>query len=234
MKRLLISIPAGHVNHPIHSIRVYSFIAMINGRGWSTRSLVDGRRPGMDISCVQLELVERSVAAVVVISLGAVSGVHVKIVVGQQQFGRVEDHIVYHMRSGDDVGGRHGTGVRADKVHGRPVAVHAAAHGVIHVLLPHRVHQVQRLRTVFRLNAGVLKLLLHRKLLLVIADVVPTILLHHHRVARLLGLQIVVMHRGRRMMVVVGRRRRLVVLPSVVTAALTTGAALVDGAAAQV
>lgn len=88
MKSLHISIPAGHANHSIHSIRVYSFTAIINGRGWSTRSLIDGRRPGMHISRVQLELVERSVAAVVVVvvvvSLGTVGGVHVKIIVGQQ------------------------------------------------------------------------------------------------------------------------------------------------------
>lgn len=257
MERFHISIPAGHADRPIHSIGVYSFTAMINGLGWSTRSLIDGRRPSMHISCVQLELVERGgvAAVVVIIGFGAVSGVHVKIVVGQQEFGRVEDHIVDHVRGGHDVGGRHGPGVRADKVHGRAVAVHAAAHGVIHVLLRHRVHQVQRVGAVFRLDGGVLQLLLDRKLLLllhrklllllllVIADVVTTaVLLHHHRIARLLlllRLQMVMMHRGRRLMVVVvGRRRRLVVLPSVVAAAagaaLTTGAALVDGAAAQV
>lgn len=202
----------------------------------------------MDVGGVQLEFVERGcgcvVAVVVVVGLCSAAAattvrVHVKIIIGQQQFGGIEDHVVDDLLRSGDVGH---CPVAADKVH-RPVVVHADRHVafvarsvhrrrrgrqlgvVIHVLNRHRIHQIQGFRGFLGLDGGVLQLLSG---VVVIADAVTTLL---RLKALLLLLVIVVMvHRGRVMVI-----DRLVVLPTdaaVVAAALPR--ALVNGAAAQI
>jgi len=227
-------------------------------------SLINGLRPGMDVGGVQLKLAEPGRGGVVVVvivvvvvvvglcSAAAAVSVHVKIVVGQQQFGGIEDHVVDDVLRTGDVG-RHRP-VGADKVH-RHVVVHADRRRrhraalearrvrrrrrgrqlsvVIHVLHRHRVHQIQRLRAVLGLDGGVLQLLPGVVVVVVVvADAVATRL--HLKALLMLGLLlviVVVVHRGR-LMVFDG----LVVLPTdaadVVAAALPR--ALVYGAAAQV
>lgn len=214
----------------------------------------------MDVGSVQLEFVERgrgygggvvivvAVVIVVVVVVGLCNAatattirVHVKVVVGQQHFGGIEDRVVDDVLRSGDVG-RHRY-VGADKVHG-PVVLHTGRRRrrsvtfearrvrrrrtgrqlcvVIHVLYRHRVHQIQRFLAVFGLDGGVLQLLPG----VVIADAVTALL---QRVA--LGLLLVIVVMVHRVMVVDG----LVVLPTdaaVVAAALPR--AFVYCAAAQV
>jgi len=213
----------------------------------AVNSLIDGLRP-MDVGGVQLEFVERGRGCVVVVvvvivglcSAAATVSVHIKVVVGQQQFGGIEDHVVDLLRRSRDVGRYRPIGT--DKVH-RPVVVHAdrcvalVARSVrrrrrgrqlcvvIHVLHRHRVHQIQRFRAVLGFDGGVLHLLPG---VVVIADTVATLL--HLEAVLLLLVVVMVVHRGR-VMVVDG----LVVLPTdaaVVATALPR--ALVYGAASQI
>jgi len=222
--------------------------------------LIDGLRPGMHVGGVQLELAERGGFVDVVVGLraAAVRRVHVEIVVGQQQFAGIEDHVVDRVRSGR---------VGADKVRrdggGGPVAVHAAADAlqanrrvgrrrrqlsvVIHrVVRCHRRvrHQIQRVRTVLGLDGGVVLQLLAARVMMVADDAVTATLLLQHLLLLLVALLLLVVvvvvmvqHRrrgGRLVMVVVGGR--LVVLPSAAAAAVVAAlpGTLVDGTAAQV